>query len=188
MIWCVGHGTTDARRELDVRHLDDEASEKAELAPGSGMTTEQPVRSPGRASASQPPPLLPRTDSRAPRQALRRRQLLKSLALDESNDYSYQRNNHCCNNVLQKHNLPPFSYFLDIAFIPRYIRYPTTIAPTVVQNSRMSFSFLHRLPWRMRGYYRISSSAICDFGCLRISKEFCRLRQKARRGKGNTRS
>ena len=78
--------------------------------------------------------------------ALRRRQLLKSLALDESNDYSNQRNNHCCNNVLQKHRIPPSRYFLDIAFIPRYIRYPTTIAPTVVQNSRMPFSFLSTSP------------------------------------------
>ena len=78
--------------------------------------------------------------------ALRRRQLLKSLALDESNDYSNQRNNHCCNNVLQKHRIPPSRYFLDIAFIPRYIRYPTTIAPTVVQKSRMPFSFLSTSP------------------------------------------
>ena len=77
--------------------------------------------------------------------ALRRRQLLKSLALDESNDYSNQRNNHCCNNVLQ-HRIPPSRYFLDIAFIPRYIRYPTTIAPTVVQNSRMPFCFLSPSP------------------------------------------
>ena len=36
-------------------------------------------------------------------------------------------------------------------------------------QGRTSLLSLHRLPWRMRGYYRISLSAICDFGCLRIS-------------------
>ena len=36
-------------------------------------------------------------------------------------------------------------------------------------QGRTSLLSLHRLPWRMRGYYRISLSAICDFGYLRIS-------------------
>lgn len=111
-------------------------------------------------------------------QALRRHQHLKSLSLDERHDDSYQRDNHGRCDVLQKHRTPPSHYFLKIAFTPRYMKYPKTIAPTVVQNSRIYSSFPHRLPLRMREYYRIFLSAICDFGYPQISKVYYSLTTK----------